>query len=170
MPSTCEETVATSIQSVSSTSDTVVLPELTMSSVGLYPVLVGWLALIIITVFVVFFLIGYIFSISVITEHLSKFVWGSLLVLTVSLLAINGSFSAAAKKNICNAAKSPSIKVILGTLAAITILMGYIINFEFGKSIDPGQTYIIVMLHVNLFCSMLVLSYVTLFQISKASI
>jgi hypothetical protein len=55
--------------------------------------------------------------------------------------------------------------VILGL---ISLLIGYIIHFDFGQNLDV-QTYILIMLHVTLFCSLLVLSYVILFRLAKTT-
>ena len=181
MPSTCEEPVTTSTtattatttttttQAVQSTAETLSLPKIDISLIGLFPVWAGYVVLVVFVLFLILFVFSFMYKNSVITEYWSKFLWGSLFILLVSLSAINGTFnSALATKNICNTAKDPTIKIILATLSAIALLMGYIIYFEFGNNIDV-QTYILTMLHVNLFCSILVLTYVVMFKHANTS-
>lgn len=173
MPSTCDEPVTTSktssTQEAKSTAETLSLPKIDISLIGLFPVWAGYVVLVVFVLFLILFLGSFMYKNSLITEYWSKFIWGSLVVLLVSLSAINATFnSALATKNICNTAKDPTIKIILSSLSAITILMGYIIYFEFENNIDV-QTYILIMLHVNLFCSVLVLSYVVLFKLANTT-
>ena len=178
MSGTCEEpikkvgeTVTTTAQTVQSTVETVSLPKINIELIGLFPVWAGGLIIGVFGLLLILFIIGYLFKNTIITSYWSKFIWGSLIILLIALSSINGVFNslvADKTKNICNSAKDPTILTMSVILGLITLLMGYIINFEFGQNIDV-QTYILIMLHVNLFSSLLVLSYIILFKLAATT-
>ena len=174
MPGTCEEPlkkVEDTAQKVQSTAETVSLPKVNIDLIGLFPVWAGWLIVVVFGVLLTLFIIGYVFNNSLVTSYWSKFIWGSLIILLIALSSINGVFNsvlADSTKNICNTAKDPTILTMTIILGLITLLMGYIINFEFGQNLDV-QTYILIMLHVNLLSSLLVLSYIILFKLAKTT-
>ena len=174
MPGTCEEPlkkVEDTAQKVQSTAETVSLPKVNIDLIGLFPVWAGWVIVVVFGLLLTLFIIVYVFNNSFVTSYWSKFIWGSLIILLISLSSINGVFNsvlADSTKNICNTAKDPTILTMTIILGLITLLMGYIINFEFGQNLDV-QTYILIMLHVNLFSSLLVLSYIILFKLAKTT-
>jgi hypothetical protein len=178
MPAACEEplkkageTIATNVQEVQSTVQTVSLPQVDLTLIGLFPVWAGWLIVGVFGLLLIIFVIGYAIKNSIITSYWSKFIWGSLVILLIALSSINGVFNsiiADKTKVVCNTAKDPTITIMTIILGLITLLMGYIIHFDFGQKLDV-QTYILIMLHVNLFSSLLVLSYVILFKLEKTT-
>ena len=178
MSGTCEEpikkvgeTITTTAKTVQSTVETVSLPKINIELIGLFPVWAGWLIVVVFGLLLILFIIGFVFNNSFVISYWSKFIWGSLIILLIALSSINGVFNSLVAdntKNICNSAKDPTISTMTIILALITILMGYIINFDFGQNLDV-QTYILIMLHVNLLCSILVLSYVVLFKLAATT-
>jgi hypothetical protein len=176
MPGTCEDpvntavaTVSTTAQQAQSTVETVSLPKVDLSSIGLFPVWAGWIVLSVFGLLLILFVIAYLFKNSIAITYWSYFIWTSLLILLIALSAINGTFnSVLLTKNICSSSKDPTITIILSILSAITLLMGYIINFDFGQRLDV-QTYLLIMLHVNLLSSLLVLSFVVLFKLAATT-
>ena len=178
MPAACEEplrrvgeTVTTSVGQVQSSVETVSLPKVDLSLIGLFPVWAGWVILGVFGLLLILFIIGYVIKNSIITSYWSKFIWGSLIILLIALSSINGVFNSVVAdktKVICNTAKDPTITTMTVILGLISLLIGYIIHFDFGQNLDV-QTYILIMLHVTLFCSLLVLSYVILFRLAKTT-
>ena len=86
------------------------------------------------------------------------------------LATINGSYnSMLSKMHMCENALNSFIKVAMVTLAAITIGIWYVINNDFGTNRNTN-TYLLVMLHVNLLCSLLNLCLVTMQKLSGTGI
>lgn len=71
--------------------------------------------------------------------------------------------------HMCDAALISFIEVAMSILAVVTIIIFYIMNKDFGTN-QNVNTYLLIMLHVNLFCSLLNLCLVTMQKLSNTKI
>ena len=69
----------------------------------------------------------------------------------------------------CDAALFSFIECAMSILAVITIIIFYIMNNDFGTN-QNVNTYLFLMLHINLFCSLLNLCLVTMQKLSNKKI
>jgi hypothetical protein len=100
----------------------------------------------------------------------STFIWSTLVILLVILSTINGSYnSMLVKMYMCANAQISFIEVSMSILALITILLWYIMYYDFGTN-QNVNTYLFIMLHVNLLCSLLNLCLVTMQNLSNVNI
>jgi hypothetical protein len=155
---------------ISSSAKTAEMPTLDVSSMAMYPTVIGWGVVGIFGALLVMFLLSYLAGISSVGNWWSIFIWSSLIILLVILATINGSYtSMLVNMHMCTSALNSFIQVSLLILGLITIILWYIMNHDFGTN-QNVNTYLFIMLHVNLLCSLLNLCLVTMQQLSGVNI
>lgn len=156
-------------QPISSGTETAQMPSVNLSSMAMYPTVIGWAILYIFGAIVLLFIGAALAGYASITDYWSTFVWSSLVIALIALATINGSYAAALKNMyMCPNSLISFIKVAMSLLALITVILCYIMYYEFGTNKNT-ETYMLVMLHVNFLASLLNLCLVTIHQLSVAN-
>jgi len=146
------------------------MPSFNFSSMAMYPTVIGWGVLYTIGALLLMFFGAYIGNYTSTLEWWSTFVWSSLVVQLVILGTINGSYnSMLVNMNMCSNALKSFITISMSLLSAVTIIMWYIMQYDFGTN-QNTKTYLLVMLHVNLLLSLLNLCLVTMHKLSGLNI
>jgi len=136
---------------------------------AMYPTVIGWAVLYSLAAILVVFIGGSLSGYTGLMDYWSKFVWASLFILLVVLIAINGSYDfALTHMTMCKNAQDNFVKVAMSILAIITVILCYIMYYEFGTN-KSTQTYLLIMLHVNFLGSLLNLCLVTIHKLSDAN-
>jgi hypothetical protein len=144
------------------------MPTFDFSSYAMYPTVIAWVVLGIIGLIFLIFLFGYATNQSNITDMWSLFVWGSFIALLASLAIVNASFNRMLiNMNMCKTSMKNFLQVSMSTLAVATILLSYILYYDFGTN-QNIRHYLVFMLHVNLLTSIINLCMVTMQQLSTA--
>jgi hypothetical protein len=158
------------IQPLSSLIASAQMPTFDWSSMAMYPTIIGWGVLYTIGILALLFLGAFIRDATAVTNWWSTFVWSTLVVLLVMLAIINATYdSMLVNMHMCLSALTSFIEVAMSMLALVTIIMFYIMNKDFGTN-QNVNSYIFIMLHVNLFCSLLNLCLVTMQKLSNTKI
>lgn len=148
----------------------VTMPSIDLNALAMYPAVIGWGVLGTVIALALIFLGAFLTKTDFITQWWSVFIWTSLLILITVLIVINISYASALKgMTMCSATKTSFVDSALGTLAAISILLFYIIQYEFGTNQDT-DTYLKLMVHVNLLGSLMTLCMVTMLQIHNLTV
>lgn len=146
------------------------MPSFNFSSMAMYPTVIGWGVLYTICALLLMFLGAYIANYTSALDWWSTFVWSSLVIQLVVLGTINGSYTTMlVNMNMCGNALNSFIKLSMSLLAAVTIIMWYIMQYDFGTN-QNTKTYLLIMLHVNLLLSLLNLCLVTMQKLSGLNI
>jgi len=136
----------------------------------MYPTVLGWAVLYAISALLFMFLGAYLGGVVSIVNWWSTFIWSALVCMLAVLASINGSYNAMlVNMTMCADALKSFITVAMTTLAAITIVLWYIMYYEFGTN-QNTTTYLLVMLHVNFFASIVNLCMVTMHKLSGLNI
>lgn len=132
--------------------------------------MIGWAVLYGLIAMVILFIIGKIMNYTNITDYWSTGLFVSLILLLVTLATVNGSYIAGLNQmSMCNDSIQNLVKVAMSILASITIILAYMIYYEFGTN-DQISTYLMIMIHVNLLCSVMTLCLVSMRQLSDIGI
>lgn len=149
---------------------TVNMPSVDFNALAMYPAAIGNGILVTLGVLSLLFLGAFLTKTDIITQWWSVFIWVSLLVLITVLIVINVSYASSLRgMTMCSETKTKFVDSALGTLAAISILLFYIIQYEFGTNQDT-DTYLKLMVHVNLLGSLMTLCMVTMLQIHNLTV
>lgn len=131
---------------------------------------IGWAVIYTIGVLLLMFIGAYLANFTSALEWWSTFIWSSLVIMLVVLASINGSYNTMLVNNKGSADGLNSfIKVSMSILSVITIIMWYIMQYDFGTN-QNTKTYVLIMLHVNLLLSLLNLCLVTMQKLSGLNI
>ena len=146
------------------------MPSIDLSSMAMYPTVIGWGVLYTIGFLLILFAGSFLSGVRSITDWWSTFVWSTVLILLVMLATINGSYNAfLVNMHMCNNALQSFIQVAMSMLSLITIIIFYIMKNDFGTN-QNVNTYLFIMLHVNLLCSLLNLCFVTMQKMSNLNL
>jgi hypothetical protein len=159
----------TSTSTGATTANVATLPTLDLSSIAMYPIIIGYGILGTIGALGLIFLAGYLTNNAGITDKWSLFIWSSLIILLVSLAIINTSYNRMlSTMRMCKASITTMLQTCMTSLAVATILLCYILYYDFGTNQNIRQ-YLLFMLHVNLLTSIINLCMVTMQQLSTAN-
>lgn len=151
------------------TANTATLPTLDFSTIAMYPIIIGYGILGTIGFLGLIFFLAYLTNQTGVTDKWSLFVWSSLIILLVSLAIINTSYNRMlAKMTMCKASITTLLQTCMISLALATILLCYILYYDFGTNQNIRQ-YLLFMLHVNLLTSIINLCMVTMQQLATAN-
>jgi hypothetical protein len=161
---------APAVQPISASTATVQMPTVDMSSMAMYPAIMGWGVLYTLGVLLLLFIGAKLGNYTPVTNWWSTAVWSSLLLLLVILITVNGSYAALLKNmHMCNNSIKSFVQVAMSILAVITVIMCYVMYYEFGSNYTT-DTYLGIMLHVNFLLSLMTLCLVTMQKLSSLSI
>jgi hypothetical protein len=161
---------APAVQPISASTATVQMPSVDMSSMAMYPAIMGWGVLYTLGVLLLLFIGAKLGNYTAITNWWSTTVWSSLLLLLVILVTVNASYAALLKNmHMCNNAIKSFVEVAMSLLGVITVIMCYVMYYEFGTNYTT-DTYLGIMLHVNFLLSLMTLCLVTMQKLSSLAI
>jgi hypothetical protein len=156
--------------SISGLISSVRMPTFDLASMAMYPTVIGWMVLYTIGFLLILFAGAFLRGAVSVINWWSTFVWSTLLILLVILATINASYNTyLVNMHMCDAALFSFIECAMSILAVITIIIFYIMNNDFGTN-QNVNTYLFLMLHINLFCSLLNLCLVTMQKLSNKKI
>lgn len=145
------------------------MPSFDFSAFAMYPTLIAWCVLGVMGLIFLLFVFGYFMNYKGITDMWSIFVWTSFSALLMTLAIVNASFnSALINMNMCKTSITNFLEVCMSTLAVATIILSYILYYDFGTNQNIRQ-YLFFMLHVNLLTSIINLCMVTMQQLATAN-
>jgi len=161
---------AAQIKPLSSQTMSAEMPNFQLNSIAMYPTVIGWAVLYTIVALCLMFLGAFMAGSVAIMDWWSTFIWSTLIILLVILSTINGSYnSMLVNMHMCANAQISFIQVSMSILSLITILLWYIMYYDFGTN-QNVNTYLFIMLHVNLLCSLLNLCLVVMQNLSNVNI
>ena len=132
--------------------------------------MIGWAVLYGLVAMVVLFVIGKVMNYTTITDKWSTALFTSLMLLLITLATVNGSYIAGLNRmSMCNDSIKNLVKVSMSILASITIILAYMIYYEFGTN-DQVSNYLMIMIHVNILCSLLTLCLVIMRKLAGIGI
>ena len=142
------------------------LPNINISGLALIPIYIGSGILSLIMLLGLLFGISKLFGYTYVFDWWAVFIRVSFIALVISLAAINGSYTGILKNmSMCTETVKNFINTATSLLAAITILLWYIVSYNFDRS-DTTENYLLIMLHINILASLLTLCLTTMQKLS----